>query len=287
MPSYFPFPLKKAIKINSLYTSFSPQYESNYYFSGEQHDFWELVFVIDGKIGIAEDDKIYELEKNQIIFHRPMEFHRLWSMGNAQTHLIIMSFSLEGSAALPLGDGVFTLDPVDCGLLFTAFDHSKPYFAKSGILLPIDNEKMEKNSLSLQFMSMRLEFLFLNILRKTTTTAAQINSVSAMNYKKIISVLSEHISENITIPEIAERCNLSVSNLKKTFAKYSGMGVIAYFNKMKISKAISMLAEGASISDTSDALGFLTQNYFSTVFKREMGISPGAYKKKIVFEQSI
>lgn len=276
------FPLKKAITINSIYTSFEAKYEKDFYFDGEQHDFWELVFVIDGKIGVAEDNKIYELEKNQIIFHKPMEFHRLWTIGSDIAHLIIMSFSASDGIIDRLGEGVFTLDPVDYDLLYAAFRTAKKcFFALSSYANPCTSQiPAVTNDIEGQYIANRMELLFLNLLRSSTQSAAQIKSISALNYKKIITVLNEHIYDNITVPEIARECSLSVSNLKKTFSMYSGTGVISYFNKMKITKAISMLLSDASIAEVSETLGFSSQNYFSAVFKREMGISPGTYRKK-------
>ena len=59
------------------------------------------------------------------------------------------------------------------------------------------------------------------------------------------------------------------------------MGVIKYFTGLKINLAAKMLEQGTSIVEISKALSFDNQNYFSTVFKREMGVSPSAYREKI------
>ena len=73
---------------------------------------------------------------------------------------------------------------------------------------------------------------------------------------------------------------MSVSNLKKVFFRYSGLGVSRYFTELKVRHAVMMLNDGKSVKETSYALGFGDQNYFSTVFKRIMGKSPMQYKKE-------
>lgn len=89
--------------------------------------------------------------------------------------------------------------------------------------------------------------------------------------------------ENLSVPQIAELCNMSQICLQQTFSKYAGMGIIKYFNRLKIEKAIKMLQKGSSVQETADALGFSSQNYFSTTFKRITGKTPTSYKQRFIF----
>ena len=73
---------------------------------------------------------------------------------------------------------------------------------------------------------------------------------------------------------------MSQSNLKKTFRKYSGVGIIKYFNELKIEKAQKLLNSGYSVKETAATLGYNDQNYFSVVFKRVKGYSPIKLKSK-------
>ena len=50
---------------------------------------------------------------------------------------------------------------------------------------------------------------------------------------------------------------------------------------MKVAKAMSLLRDGKNVSEIADLLGFENQSYFSSVFKRETGISPTEYKKSL------
>ena len=81
--------------ITSLYTAFKRHMESNFTFDGESHDFWELVCVIEGKVGVTAGSNIFSLEKGQAILHSPMQFHRLYSEGDTSPAVIIFSFNGE------------------------------------------------------------------------------------------------------------------------------------------------------------------------------------------------
>ena len=94
----------------------------------------------------------------------------------------------------------------------------------------------------------------------------------------ILSVLEQNIYRKLTISQIAKLCNMSESNLKKVFNKYAAKGIMNYFNTIKIKKAAQCIGSGMSIKETACLLGFSDQNYFSTVFKRVMGVSPAKYK---------
>ena len=106
----------------------------------------------------------------------------------------------------------------------------------------------------------------------------------AKNYAKALHLLENNIHQNLSVEEIAALCNMSAISLQKTFSKFAGIGVIHYYNRLKITASTQMMKEGLSVKECAKALGFQNQNYFSTVFKRITGISPTIYKKQIKAE---
>lgn len=266
------YQLSRPINVISLYSFFAPTYSPTYYYSGERHDFWEFVFVQSGSLKVTEDEKIYELSAGEIIFHKPMEFHRLWTAGEKQVKLIIASFTASGEGMDGLGEGVFCLDKSDIALLKEAAD-----IAKKNIF---NERSWKKDFISQQLVSNKLETMMLNILKNKKATLRESESTVAVNYKKIITAMNENIDKSLSVDDFAKIVNMSSANLKKSFKKYSGMGIIGYFNRLKLMRAQSMIKEGFSMSEISESLGFSSQNYFSTSFKREFGISPLQYKKE-------
>ena len=81
--------------------------------------------------------------------------------------------------------------------------------------------------------------------------------------------------------DIAEKLSISTVYLKKIFMKYSGCGVMQYYNRLRARVACTYLDKGKSVKETADLLGFGDQNYFSTFFKRIIGVSPIEFKKKL------
>lgn len=144
-----------------------------------------------------------------------------------------------------------------------------------------------KKQIELQFFINKLETLILSVLRESVTLEATINdSISAVNYEIIVNTLKENLNQKLSLDEIARLCNMSKSNLKKTFSKYANQGIMEYFNHLKILEGIRLLKNGLTVGETSQVLGFTEQNYFSQVFKRATGFSPTNYfKKGVSFRQ--
>ena len=124
---------------------------------------------------------------------------------------------------------------------------------------------------------LRLERWLLLVMRNATDNGI-VESSGAMRYAEIVNVLQEHLCEQLSAGDVARLCNMSLSNLKKIFTKYAGMGVSRYFTEMKMRRAAVLLQSGKRVGEVANELGFADQNYFSTVFRRIMGVPPGHYR---------
>lgn len=269
------YPLKRSLTVTSLYSYFKPKYSRDFYFSGELHPVWELVYVVDGTVGVAADEAIYKLGKGDIVFHKPMEFHRLWAENGSSPELLIMSFLAEGDAMKQLENAVFHLQGQSREAFFqmkeaieTAF-HSYP----EGNAVP----KEGVSPIDFQFVSNKLEAFLLSVIKTEAVATGRRHSRSADNYSVIVQTVKAHIEEPLSIDDLAKYCNMSASNLKKTFSKYAGEGIMSYVARLKIRESLRLLEEGCTVSETAERLGFSSQNYFSTVFKKEMGCPPTKY----------
>lgn len=262
----------QCFRIQGVYTAFDEWIRSDYFFVGERHNFWELVLVLSGRVGVTAGEDAREMEAGQGILHSPMEFHRVWYAG-VPARILIFSFSGEGL-------------PPDAGGRFRIHDPERPEqllaktrenFTMRGIFV----EGLREHSLDAQLVIKEWEIFLLEQLRHRLPVQRIPRTVPAKNYAAIVRVLEENVSRNLSIEAIAQLCSMSPVSVKQTFSRYAGMGVINYFNRLKIQAAIVLLREGSTVQEAAEALGFSSQNYFSTVFKRIHGLSPTAYKAQL------
>lgn len=272
---YNEFKVVKPLQILSFYTADEQIFDNNHYFPGEAHDFWEMVCVLEGNVTVNADERVYNLRKNDIIFHKPMEVHK-FRVNTAKTRMFIMSFSAAGVFLEKLERSIFRIDK-----------EQEEYLEKiRDIIRSEDNVNLEnKNFLvaarnnpeKFQVFLCECEIFLLTLVNKYEPRVE--NNGTMYIYKEAIRFMKKNIHKQLSVEEVAEQCHVSVAYLKKIFSEYAGEGVHKRFLNMQIKYAAKMILEGENVNDVAEKLSFSSQNYFSIAFKREMGVSPMMYKK--------
>ena len=95
--------------------------------------------------------------------------------------------------------------------------------------------------------------------------------------------ISEHISEDITIADLAEASSFSPWYARKLFIKYLDMTPAVYIRRLKLSKsALRLRDENVKILDVATDLGFESVDGYQRAFRREFGCNPKEYSNSPV-----
>ncbi len=262
--------MEHTFRIKTLYTAFDEEIESEYFFVGERHNFWELVVILSGQVGITAGEDAWVLEPGQAVLHGPMEFHRVWYSGSPGK-ILVFSFGAEGIS--PEAAGRYRVPELQKPLAL--LEELRRCFRLEGISV----KGLLCQELDAQLMLKRWEVFLMELMVQKPSQRQAPKSRPAKNYATIVRVLESNVHRSLSVEEIAALCSMSPISVKQTFSRYAGMGIMNYFNRLKIQAAAPMLQKGASVQETAAALGFSSQNYFCTVFRRIMGMSPTQYKK--------
>ncbi len=266
------------VNITQMFSMFLKHFDKSYSFSGEYHNFWECVYVISGNICASGDERVYHLNPGDIIFHKPMELHKFYIDNPAGATLFIFSFSMDGNLCDVLKNSVFSLSEKQQRVIESLIEYvsGKPGTAQGKTEVQYISRFHSIPTYS-QMVSVYLYRLFL-LLAENGSSAPLLATSDAITFGNIVTYMHDHISENLSVDDIAEHICLSTTSLKRIFGRYAGMGVHKYFMQMKISYASSLLKEGKTVTETAEALGFSEQSYFSKVYKQLSGVSPSAVK---------
>lgn len=110
-------------------------------------------------------------------------------------------------------------------------------------------------------------------------------------YNCIISVIDfirKNYSSNYTVQYYADFCNLDKYYFIKLFREYTNETPHHFQTKIRIEKALELL-KCTTMNNTgiAEAIGYSSPYYFSRIFKKHIGVSPSAYRKKILNESQV
>ena len=254
-------------QIESFITAFDFMWNEDYIYTGEQHDFWEAVFVADGSVEVAEDDRIYNLQKGDLILHAPMEFHKIRTLDRTKPHCLIFTFSITGTLPSNLEKGLFHLTQEETETFLETFKQ----------IHQIIHEECDNTAGYLASLELSTFLLRLSSSRKSIRKPSQ--SRQAQYYHLLVTTMRECVNENITLEELSDRCHIHVSHIKRLFQRYAGMSPKNYYIKMRAGEALNLLQNGLSVREAADRMNFSSPNYFSLFMKQQLGMSILKYLK--------
>lgn len=99
---------------------------------------------------------------------------------------------------------------------------------------------------------------------------------------KMKRFMTKNYGKKLSRDIIAAEVFLSPDYVSKIFFNETNVHIKDYLNELRISNAKKMLFEGKlNISEISTSVGFDNFSYFSTLFKKSVGVSPSEYKKTL------
>ncbi len=267
-------PVRDVIKITDIFTLLQPCRDADYSSSVESHDFWECLYVVRGSVRATGGEKTYILSPGDIIFHKPLEVHKVDVNGGRDATILVFTFNMHGSICSFFERKVFSLGLAQTEQINGISKIVDTYFIPE----LYENWPASLGDEKIQMLSEYIKLLLLSLYNEHTELSES-NKKEARLFKEIVLYFKENIDKSISIKDIAEAFFTSETNVKKIFRDYCGIGAHSYFLKMKTSRAAELLREGKSVNEVSESLGFCDSAYMSTVFKRLMGVTPSAYRK--------
>ena len=95
-----------------------------------------------------------------------------------------------------------------------------------------------------------------------------------------IQYVEEHLGEAVTRQDVAAVCSLSPTHFSRVFRRHVGRSFVDFLNQRRVDRAVEVLAKTEKpLAYVALEVGFGDQSYFSKVFRRYMGVTPGRYRR--------
>lgn len=214
-------------------------------------DCWNIIYVASGEVTVTLNSSVYKLSGGSMMLVSPEDFCYINSREDS-FHRVV-GFKLEEAEDLNLQSKVLNLGTEEKEIINTL----------------LSTKIMSQNQI--------LSELLLDICENTEDNIEPLKTEKTMLFKEVTIMMERYITSSVKAYEFADMVDISLSGLKRLFAKYTGVGIHDYFLMLKINKAKELLSLGYSVTRTAGVLQFSSQAYFSTAFKRVAGISAKSY----------
>ena len=159
-------------------------------------------------------------------------------------------------------------DPNDAPLLSVVAEMSR-----------LCTEREDGFELLLKSAACRLWYML--YMRRSTAEEVRADPV-ADSAKRAIVFMEKHYREPLSLQEIASAAHLSRSELCRVFRRFTGRTVFSYLQYLRVRASLSLLqGEKHSVTEVATLVGFSGASYYAEVFRRYIGCSPLAYRKKM------
>jgi hypothetical protein len=140
MKRYFKHKPENLINITKIVTVNHLEFEKDFIFGGESHDFWEIVYADKKNLFITAGAQEIELQAGQMYLHKPNEFHNLEGNNKDFPNVSIITFECNSPAMSYFEGKIFKLNQEEKNLLSQVFaeglscyemeDHENPLIQK-------------------------------------------------------------------------------------------------------------------------------------------------------------
>ena len=282
--------LKSVIKVSAIYTIHYFKYGKNFTVPAERHNFWEMVYVDSGEVGIIADDKEFVLKQGEAFFHRPNELHTIYtsdSFGNSA----IISFDCLNREMNYFADKIFKLGDFEKTLLGKIITETPRCFSDklNDVYLTKMTKRKKTPPGSEQFIKNSIELMLLSLLRADGEKDGVKNiteNIASLQTDKIVSniiaILKSRLYSSIDLNTIAKELFFSKTYIKNVFKKNMGISIIQYYILLKIEESKKLISQNKyTYTEIAGIMGFNSVHYFSRLFKAHTDMTPSEYARSI------
>jgi len=129
------------------------------------------------------------------------------------------------------------------------------------------------------------EYRFSGLLARLTKLTGEMaeafrSSEGDKQVRKMIELIRRHYAENLKLESLAELFGYNSSYLGKLFKNTTGEPFNTYLDKVRIERAKELLEQGMKVYQVAERVGYSNVDYFHAKFRKYVGDSPSAYRKK-------
>lgn len=233
------------------------------------HPYWEsvlLLFVDAGELEVALKDEMFVAQAGDVVLLDCRQEHIYHALGDIRFHYL----HFAGASAFEYAELLHSLSS-SSRLTGTATDTMNSVFQNLLALARSQINAQNEHRISVYIHMMLCEL---------SERCYSISSIANESIDRAIRFMETHITENISLDELADEIGLSKYYMSRLFSRHIGMTPHRYFLNMRIQHAKKLLmTTHDSIEQVAEKCGFDSSSNFIRLFKQRTGMTPTAFRK--------
>lgn len=286
--------LKKNILIPFQY--YMKWFDDSFSMWVHEHNYFEIMYASSGTFVIEiisgknlEKVETHTISQGQFIIIKPNINHKMIMEKNNKAFVYNIEFLLADSNN-ELVKNTSSILNIDFYKLFTETKLNMLMDNNVGYLISNDTSQFATSLKELIVASENNKKSiedYLNIINKELTLLTEMSicfsnrKLGEISYiRKANSYIIENYQRKLSLTEIANHVNISVSYLKHQYKKQMGQTILAFINVLRVQKASKLLTTtNLSISKIAVEVGYKDKNQLNYEFKKIQGTNPSVYRK--------
>lgn len=261
------------------------------------HEFHELSYVTSGSVNFVFSGEVVTLNKGSSIIISPGTVHS-YSAPDESSNVTVLYFTFENWDADQSKKHVSTVSMSDFITFATGYEGVKPpkhpYIIISGRNRETIRSTVERilaegasdgygHRLMMQFMTMELMILLCRVLKDAWEESILVKQGKA---KELVHIAKDymlnHYDQPISVSDVAGYVFLSQGYFARAFRDEVGQSPMAFLIEVRINKACELLRDNRiKISSVAKQTGFASPQRFNVAFRKQVGMTPMEYRKKL------
>ena len=244
------------------------------------HDCFEMYYSISGGKQFLIDNRFYDINPGDLFIINQFESHCLTQINNMVHERIIICIHPDYLKEISTAKTDLSYCFTERNQVFNhrislnkEQQHRFLYFiGKITTSNKFGSDIIEQ--VAFMEMMVMVNSLFLN---NHSAGVADSNFQYNQQVQEILSYINQHITEAITVEQLAEQFYLSTSYICRIFKATTGTTINKYINARRITIAKSLLSMDLGVSEVCEKCGFNDYSNFLKAFTKAVGISPKKY----------
>jgi AraC-like DNA-binding protein len=252
------------------------------------HSFYEICYAFEGRGTFEVNGQLHDIRPGHVFVAKPGEPHEIISSRKKPLGIYFWAYMLVPP---PPGTGPDDqVDPTDA--LLDAFGRSQRWVAPARMIQQtvkmLTEEIVHRKPGYVQVINGLVIKLLLDTARAVVDLPIvservdpPVRNADQATVQTLLRYLRDNYARPISIGDLAGQVHFSERHISRLFRKVLGRSVLDYVTQLRIEAASRLLLDPTRpIKRIATEIGYADVRYFTTLFRRETGLTPATFRKE-------